>query len=500
MSLRQKVLLVFAIAVAVYALLSYAALRAIVWPQTPETAQITGTPPDELRPVLEGEGLFRYVFLSTLVVGMLVLFFMAWVLRRVFAAPVLRVTSHMAAINRSDDLLVHLSTHRALTHLALPAHDEIGTLAREFNTMVQRLQHDMAERRRQGLVLQESEARIRAIVESAADAIITIDDSGIVESYNPAAVEMFGYEGEDLAGNNVDVLVEGREEDKGKLIPHGNETGQTHRQGEMQGRRRDGSTFPLHMTVREMHLGERRMYTVILRDITELRRMHEKVLQSQHLATIGEMGASLAHEIRNPVAAISGAMQVLRKSMEADDAQREVAGEILEQINRIDSTVRYLLSFAKPWSPSKQACDMNMLVEEVIGAAKQADRYADVRFLCDDNGAIEAMVDPSLVQRILWNVFDNAADAMDGHGEIHWRIQAPPEGIEVRIRDTGPGISQEEADKVFRPFFTTKTHGTGLGLAICQRIMEAHGGAIQMAPSPEGGTEVVLTFPKETVL
>jgi len=279
------------------------------------------------------------------------------------------------------------------------------------------------------------------------------------------------------------------------------------------GRRKDGTVFPLYWTVSEARVGGRLVFTGIVRDVTELRQLHEKVLRAEHLATIGEMGASIAHEVRNPLAGISGAIQVLRDGLPPGDARHEVVEEILGQVNRVDAIVRRLLMFAKMWLPVRKWTDLRQLADKITEAAAMREPWKDIQFGLVGEPVLEAPVDPALVEQALWNLLENAADAIqhsrsgrtvcqtptncEGKGIIQWEFRKTARGVRVTLKDNGCGMTPEAERKLFHPFFTTKTYGTGLGLLVCRRIMEAHGGAIEVASTRDEGTEVSLDFPIE---
>ena len=235
------------------------------------------------------------------------------------------------------------------------------------------------------------------------------------------------------------------------------------------------------------------------------------MLRAEHLATIGEMGASIAHEVRNPLAGISGAVQVLRDGLPPGDARHEVVEEILGQVNRVDAIVRRLLMFAKMWLPVRKPTDLRQLAVKITEAAAMREPWKGIQFRFVGEPVLEAPVDPELVEQALWNLLENAADAIqhsrsgrEGKGIIQWEFRKTARGVRVTLKDNGCGMTPEAERKLFHPFFTTKTYGTGLGLLICRRIMEAHGGTIEVAGTStvcrgltncDEGTEVSLDFP-----
>jgi len=444
--------------------------------------------------MLQGRAVSRLMWTTTLSMVIAGVIIVSMLFQAAIVNPITKLTSHVTHVAATD----------GLTQLPPPSSkDEIGALTREFNQMVRRIQSDKAERVRAEDALRESEARIRAIIDTAPDGIITIDDKGLIETFNPAAERLFGYSVKEVAGKSMHELIPGLQ-----VHAHAEEV---HASGTATGpgiegiaQRKDGSTFPVHWTVSEARLGGRSLFTAIVRDVTELKQMHESVLRAEHLATIGEMGASLAHEVRNPLAGISGAIQVLRDGFPLSDDRRKIVGEALEEVTRVDAIVRRLLMFAKMWLPARETVDLRRLAAKVTGEAQAREPWKDIDFAFSGEAVLEAPVDPSLVEQVLWNLLENAADAIlrrkterDEKGVIEWIFQRAPRSARVTLRDNGCGMTPEARQKLFRPFFTTKMYGTGLGLVICRRIMEAHGGSIEVASRDDKGAEVVLDFPLE---
>lgn len=359
---------------------------------------------------------------------------------------------------------------------------------------------DVTERRQRENSLRSREAELQAIVDTAVDGIITIDERGTIRSFNPAATRLFGYSPEEVIGRNVAMLMPEPDHSRHRrYLKNYTESGNAKIIGigrEVQGRKKDGSTVPLYLAVSESRLPDRLMFTGILRDLTTFKQMQEQLVQSKNLANIGEMAATVAHEIKNPLAGISGAIQVLRDTLEEKDPRREIMGEILVQVQRLDETVRQLLMLSKPWKPSKEACDLPSLVRQVSKSREEQGEFRHISFSFTGKRRLNAEVDPSMLQQVLLNLIQNSAQAMSEEGEITFRFRDENGIAGIDVEDSGPGIALEVRDRLFRPFVTTKAHGTGLGLAICKKIMEAHGGAIAIESPAGKGTRVSLRFPK----
>ncbi len=360
----------------------------------------------------------------------------------------------------------------------------------------------ITERKRNEEVLRRSEAQIRAILDTVIDGIITIDEQGVVASFNPGAARIFGYKPEEVIGQNISILMpEPDSSQHGHHLSNYLRTGKANIIGigrEVLGRRKDGTTFPMYLGVENMLIGGRRMFTGVVRDLTDLKRMQDQMLQSKSLAAIGEMAALLAHEIKNPLAGISGGIEVLRESMKPGDQRREVMEAILGQVKRLDHAVRQLLMLSKPWKPEKQLCDLRELVQDLSSSAKEQKTFAQVDFVFKGIKSSKVPVDPSFLEQVLWNLLHNAVEAMSEGGEICYTFGQGPGFATIIVADKGCGIPPENQDQLFRPFFTTKTRGTGLGLPICKKIMEAHVGSITISSEVDRGTEVTLRFPKGT--
>ncbi len=359
---------------------------------------------------------------------------------------------------------------------------------------------DVTERRKNEVALQRSEAELRAIVDNAVDGIITIDPSGTIQSFNPAAVEIFGYSSDEVIGKNVKLLMpEPDRSQHDEYISNYQKTRQRKIIGigrEVLGQRKDGSTLPLHLAVSEIRLEDRVMFTALVHDLTGFKRMQEEVLQARNLAAIGEMAASVAHEIKNPLAGISGAIHVLRDNLAADESICGVLDEILLQVERLDNSVRDLLLLSKPWNPEKQICDVRALVEDIVSSAGRQEAFGQVKFLFSGESKPEVALDPVMFEQVLWNLLHNAAQAMPEGGQIECLFGREEDSVIIMVADSGDGIPFSVQDRLFRPFFTTKTQGTGLGLTICKNIIEAHNGSITISSQPGKGTEAVLRLPR----
>jgi len=381
-----------------------------------------------------------------------------------------------------------------------PLHLSVGEMhiggERKFTGML----HDLTQRKQIESRWHASEALWRAVIESAVDAIIVIDVHGRIEVFNPGAQRLFGYTEQDVVGRNVDVLMPSpyREEhdtylarylatSRAKIIGKGRE---------VTGRRKDGATFPVHLSVGEISVGGERKFTGILHDLTERVRMEERIREQAALAHLGEMAAVIAHEVKNPLAGIRGAIQVFGSRMAKDGPESPIIHDIIARIDALDGMMKELLLFARPPRLKVMPTDVAQLVAATADLLTRDPALQQIEV--DIAGAAPPILgDAEMLKIVFQNLLLNGAHAMHGRGRIEVTIGSSDSMSEVRIRDNGPGIPDDVRDKIFTPFFTTKARGTGLGLPTAKRIVDAHRGEIVIDCPPAGGTTVVVRLPVE---
>lgn len=221
-----------------------------------------------------------------------------------------------------------------------------------------------------------------------------------------------------------------------------------------------------------------------------------KLSRSEHLAAVGELAASLAHEIKNPLAGISGAMQILGQEMDDDHPHKEIIEESLRQIDRLDAAVKDLLIYARPKPPDLASVQIDQLLQRALVLLREEPAFRGVQVMCDaTNGAARLELDEAQMQQVLTNLLINAAHACQNGGVIQCRVSSTKNAARIIIEDNGIGMTRDVIARAFEPFYTTKAKGTGLGLAICKRIVESHGGAIKLYSKPGHGTRVTVELP-----
>jgi len=224
--------------------------------------------------------------------------------------------------------------------------------------------------------------------------------------------------------------------------------------------------------------------------------VEEKLTRAEHLAEIGQLAASLAHEIKNPLAGISGAIQIIREAMAPDDPHQPIVSEILGQIGRLDATVKDLLQYARPTPPKATRVTLDGVVTRVLTLLRKEPSLQHVRVKYDRRDRDAAVyADDAQIEQLLFNLILNAAHASDDGGVIHIGVTQNNDDVQLHVRDEGRGMSPEVIERAFEPFYTTKARGTGLGLSICRRIVEVHGGDIRLESKLGAGTRVVVALP-----
>jgi two-component system sensor kinase FixL len=379
-----------------------------------------------------------------------------------------------------------------------PLHLSVGEMTIGGEQKFTGMLHDLSRRVELENQLRASEARWRAIVESAVDGIIVIDSHGRIDAFNPAAERLFGYTEPQVLGHNVDMLMPSpyREEHDGYLSRY-MATGRAKIIGigrEVTGRRQDGTTFPLHLSVGEISIAGDRKFTGILHDLSARVRVEEQLREQAALARLGEMAAVIAHEVKNPLAGIRGAMQVMGRRMTAGSRDEEMTREIVKRIDSLDAMMKDMLLFARPPQPRRLPIDIAPLVTLTADLLKEDAALRDVEVRIEGSAPL-VNADAEMLKMVFQNLLVNGVHAMNGKGTIRVEIAPVHRACRIVFTDTGPGIPADIQAKIFTPFFTTKSRGTGLGLPTAKRFIEAHDGQISIECPPEGGTAVQVTLP-----
>lgn len=348
-----------------------------------------------------------------------------------------------------------------------------------------------------------AEARWRAIVDAAVDGIIVIDSRGQIEAFNAAAERMFGYSEAELLGKNVGVLMpEPHRSRHDAYVQHHLETGERKIIGigrAVNGLRRDGHVFPVHLSVGEFDIDGEKHFTGILHDLSRRTELEERLREATALARLGEMAAVIAHEVKNPLAAVRGAVQVIGSRLGGRSNDSAIIKEVIARLDALNDLIQDLLVFARPPAPKPVRVELRSLLESVAALLKRDPAFQSLDIKIEGE-APHANADPSLLTIAVQNLLINAAQAQQGRGDVLVTLSAsPPSSAQIEIKDLGPGIPAEIRAALFRPFKTTKARGTGLGMATAKRLLESQGGQIDVQCPPGGGTAVTLLVPAAVI-
>ncbi|PBB24115.1 MULTISPECIES: PAS domain S-box protein [unclassified Mesorhizobium] len=373
---------------------------------------------------------------------------------------------------------------------------------------------DVSELSFANAALRLREDHLRSILATVPDAMVVIDEQGRIQSFSTAAETLFGYQSSEVIGQNVNLLMPSpyRDEHDAYLLRYLT-TGERRIIGlgrTVTGARKDGTTFPMELSVGEMHPGTGRFFTGFCRDLTERHRAEARIQEQQqellHMArftALGEMASTLAHEINQPLTAITnylkGSRRLLENSKEENAPMlRDAVDKAAEQALRAGNVIRHLRDFVARGESERQVERLPTLIEEASSLALVGAREINVLVSYKlDRAAELVLTDRIQIQQVLLNLMRNAVEAMQGspRRELKVTTVARDDGMaEVSVIDTGPGLAPEVSAQLFQPFVTTKKHGMGVGLSICRTIVESHGGHIWAEAMPTGGTAFRFTL------
>jgi two-component system sensor kinase FixL len=354
--------------------------------------------------------------------------------------------------------------------------------------------------------LARREAHLRSILETVPDAIIVIDEAGLVRDFSPAAERLFGWTAAEVAGKNVDLLMPSPYREA-----HDSYLARYYRTGERRiigvgrvvvGERRDGSTFPMELAVGEMRIEGHRYFTGFVRDLTErqatetrLQELQSELVHVSRLTALGEMASSLAHELNQPLAAIANYLNGSKMLLARDEVPRDKVSDAVDRAAdealRAGQIIRRLRDFVARGETERTVESLPKLIEEASALALVGAKEHGIRVRFDFGREVDlVLADRVQIQQVVLNLIRNAVDAMadSERRDLVLSVAARPGDLaEVSVADSGPGIAPEAAAQLFQPFFTTKRTGMGVGLSISRTIVEAHGGRIWVEDNPGGG-------------
>jgi two-component system, LuxR family, sensor kinase FixL len=385
---------------------------------------------------------------------------------------------------------------------------EIDALTREQQRILRELRAANDELAASQRELKGREAFLRCIVTTFPDAIVVIDDKGFIQSFNGNAERLFGFTGREVLAHNVSMLMPAphRQDHDGYLARY-LATGERRMIGMgrmVVGQRKDGSTFPMALSVGEVLLEGHRQFIGFVRDLTEhhereqlLHEVQSELLHMSRLSTMGQMASALAHELNQPLAAITNYLQGSRRLLEQNTDERlvqlrDALDKAGDQALRTGQIIRRLRDFVARGETEWRIESIKRLIEEISALALVAAKEQSVRVIFQLDPSVDlVLVDKVQVQQVLLNLLRNAIEAMETSERRELVVSTKPAAdnmIAVSVADTGTGIDPKIAPQLFQPFVTTKRQGMGIGLSISRTIIESHRGKISMEPNPGGGS------------
>lgn len=374
---------------------------------------------------------------------------------------------------------------------------------------------DVTEAKRSQALMEEREARLRSILDTSPDAIITIDARGIIQSFSNAAEKLFGYEAGEVIGRNVSILMPSpHRENHDDYLRRYLQTGEKRIIGigrQVEARRKDGSTFPMQLAVGEVKLGEARLFSGFITDLSARVKMEEELRHAQKMEAIGQLTGGVAHDFNNLLTVISGNLEMLERRLRGNE-DREILKEAQEATQLGAELSKRLLAFGRRQSLLPKAVNLNSLVSgmtELLRRSLGETIAIETRLAV---GLPTIMVDPGQIENTLLNLAVNARDAMPKGGRLiietaraeidpdyatAYADVAPGRYVTLSVTDTGTGMTPEVRERAFEPFYTTKGAGagTGLGLSMVYGFVKQSGGHVQLYSELGHGTTVRVYLP-----
>ncbi|WP_231735861.1 MULTISPECIES: PAS domain-containing sensor histidine kinase [unclassified Sphingopyxis] len=373
---------------------------------------------------------------------------------------------------------------------------------------------DITGRRAAEEALRSQESHLRSILSTVPDAMVVIDDQGSIVSFSAAAERLFGYQEAELLGVNVSRLMPSPDRERhDAYIRRFLETGEKRIIGigrVVFAERRDGSTFPMELSIGEASSDSHPLFTGFIRDLTErqqtearLESLQSELIHVSRVSAMGTMASTLAHELNQPITAVTNYVEAVRDLLANPDPDdipmiRDALDDTAKEALRAGHIVRRLRDFVARGEVEKTIEKLPVLINEaaVLGLMGAREKSVEPRFDLDPY-ASPVLVDKVQIQQVLINLIRNAVEAMADSPVRQLTVTSRPDQrgfVRVIVADTGPGVTPEVAEQLFTAFVSTKAEGMGLGLSICRTIVEANGGRIWMEPRTGGGTEFHFTL------
>lgn len=337
-----------------------------------------------------------------------------------------------------------------------------------------------------------------------ADIVAATDQKGVITYVNDKFCDISKYSRDELIGQDHRIINSGYHpkeyiREMWRTIANGRVW-----RGELRNRAKDGSFYWVDTTIVPFldERGKPYQYMAIRSDITEQKRVEQQLREQAALTRLGELAAVVAHEVRNPIAGAQGALHIIRGRLPQDGQDRAIVDEIMTRFEGLNRLIEDILVYARPRPLRLAPTTVRTILDSVATFVAGDSSNRDVRLTIDygqDNDVVALHVDGELIKAVFLNLVQNAIQAMNAQGQVAVRVATSADRCVVTVRDHGPGIAPENRDRVFEPFFTTRHRGTGLGLPIAKRVVERHGGSIELDCPPEGGTIVTVALPRTPI-
>lgn len=338
------------------------------------------------------------------------------------------------------------------------------------------------------------------IFQSVGSGLIAVNPAGHVTAFNRAAESITGVPEREALGQTWEALFgSGVDLDEARLAVAS--PGAQSLRYEIRLRRRDGLEVPIGVSFWSLRSGEGEVVGLIgvCQDLSSIKRMEQRVRQADRLATIGRLSANIAHEIRNPLASLAGAIEALARELPPDSGRDRLVEIVLRESDRLNHIIRDFLEYARPAPMTPHSIDLAELLEEVLVLVEHRSHPAELKVVREFADALPARVDPQQLRQAIWNLCINAVQAMPEGGELRvgGRLLPgrKPARMQLWVSDTGPGIAEGDLPQIFEPFFSTKAEGSGIGLALVYRVVQDHDGQIEVRSQPGVGTTFLLMLP-----
>ncbi len=399
----------------------------------------------------------------------------------------------LAHLNPGEFDLV-LDWQRWLTHvLGMPEEQQVNLVTGPGTPYLERVLCQFEE------VRQKFEITA-AILLNITDAIVTINEDHVIIGYNLGAERLFGYSRAEALGQDLKIIIPPPHKEKHRgYVRRFLATREARVIGkhlELSAQRRDGTEFPMSISFSMAEIRGNLYFTGIVRDITESKQMEERLLQSERLAAVGNTVSHIAHEIKNPLAIIGGFARQLAKAETLDDRGRQKLNIMVEEVARLEGMIAEMRDFVKRPAARKTMGHLEELLDEVLELFEDSFAQQNITVHRVKEAELPPLAfDPQQIHQVLVNLLKNSLEAMPRGGDLTVATGLTENYAEIRITDSGEGMTPEVQARIFTPYYTTKEKGTGLGLAICRNIAEEHGGRLLAVSAPGRGSTFTLQLP-----